>query len=83
ITKPRQLKKKFASTFHQAQSLVSFYNEDRAPSERRGSLNQSQQQQQSIVHNTSSNPQYHHNEPNSYRQQYTPHYISHDLTTEP
>ncbi|CAF4403510.1 unnamed protein product, partial [Rotaria sordida] len=81
------LKKKFASTFHQAQSLVSFYNEDRAPSERRGSLNQSQQpqqlqsqpqqQQQSSVHNTSSNPQYHHNESNSYRQQYTPHYISH------
>ncbi|CAF3107996.1 unnamed protein product [Rotaria sp. Silwood2] len=93
ITKPRQLKKKFASTFHQAQSLVSFYNEDRAPSERRGSLNQSQQQQQnqmqsqqqqqSSVHNTSSNPQYHHNESNSYRQQYTPHYISHDITTEP
>ncbi|CAF1222695.1 unnamed protein product [Didymodactylos carnosus] len=39
ITKPRQLKKKFASTFHQAQSLVSFYNEDRAPSERRSSIN--------------------------------------------
>ncbi|CAF0918642.1 unnamed protein product [Rotaria sordida] len=93
ITKPRQLKKKFASTFHQAQSLVSFYNEDRAPSERRGSLNQSQQpqqlqsqpqqQQQSSVHNTSSNPQYHHNESNSYRQQYTPHYISHDHTIDP
>ncbi|CAF5046222.1 unnamed protein product, partial [Rotaria magnacalcarata] len=76
------LKKKFASTFHQAQSLVSFYNEDRAPSERRGSLNQTQQQQQQnqtqsqqqqqtpTVHNTSSNPQYHHNESNSYRQQY-------------
>ncbi|CAM2711530.1 unnamed protein product [Rotaria socialis] len=93
ITKPRQLKKKFASTFHQAQSLVSFYNEDRAPSERRGSLNQTQQQNQTqsqqqqqqqtpTVHNTSSNPQYHHNESNSYRQQYTPHYVSHD-TTEP
>ena len=46
ITKPRQLKKKFASTFHPAQSLVNFYNEDRAPSERRGSLNQTPQQQQ-------------------------------------
>lgn len=46
ITKPRQLKKKFASTFHQAQSLVNFYNEDRAPSERRGSLTQSQQTSQ-------------------------------------
>lgn len=91
ITKPRQLKKKFASTFHQAQSLVSFYNEDRAPSERRGSLNQAQQQNQTqtqhqqtpTVHNTNSNPQYHHSESNNYRQQYTPHYISHDLTTEP
>jgi hypothetical protein len=98
ITKPRQLKKKFASTFHQAQSLVNFYNEDRAPSERRGSLNQTQQQQQqqqqqqnqtqsqqqSTVHNTSSNPHhYHHHEPNSYRQQYTPHYVSHDHVTEP
>ena len=45
ITKPRQLKKKFASTFHQAQSLVGFYNEDRAPSERRTSINQPQQTQ--------------------------------------
>src|SRR5690349_21371743 len=76
ITKPRQLKKKFASTFHQAQSLVNFYNEDRAPSERRGSLNQplpqqqqqqqqqnqiqSQQQPQPVVHNTSSNPHHYH-----------------------
>jgi hypothetical protein len=97
ITKPRQLKKKFASTFHQAQSLVNFYNEERAPSERRGSLNQPQQQQQNqiqsqqqqqqqqpIVHNTSSNPHhYHHHESNSYRQQYTPHYVSHDFVTEP
>ena len=93
ITKPRQLKKKFASTFHQAQSLVSFYNEDRAPSERRGSINQSQQQNQNqsqqqkqhspIVHNTNSNSHHrHHYELNSYRQQYTPHYISHDLPTE-
>ncbi|CAF1630214.1 unnamed protein product, partial [Adineta ricciae] len=97
ITKPRQLKKKFASTFHQAQSLVSFYNEDRAPSERRGSLtqsqnssNQSQQQQQQpqpTVHSTSSNPHHPlhhlHHESNSYRQQYTPHYTSHDLGKEP
>jgi hypothetical protein len=96
ITKPRQLKKKFASTFHQAQSLVGFYNEDRAPSERRGSLNQSQQQQQqqqqnqiqsqqqqqSSVHNISSNP-HHHDSSNSYRQQYTSHYIPHDHITEP
>jgi hypothetical protein len=84
ITKPRQLKKKFASTFHQAQSLVGFYNEDRAPSERRGSLNQSQQQQnqtqsqqQPTVHNTSTNP-YHHEPSNSYRQPYTSHYTPHD-----
>jgi hypothetical protein len=94
ITKPRQLKKKFASTFHQAQSLVSFYNEDRAPSERRGSLNQSQQQQNQIqsqqqqqpiiVHSTNSNPHHHHHhETNNYRQQYTPHYVSHDLPKEP
>jgi hypothetical protein len=84
ITKPRQLKKKFASTFHQAQSLVSFYNEDRAPSERRGSLNQPQQnqsqQQQPIVHYTNSN---HHHDSNSYRQQYTPHYVAQELITEP
>jgi hypothetical protein len=97
ITKPRQLKKKFASTFHQAQSLVGFYNEDRAPSERRSSLNQSQQQQSQIqsqqqqqqqqpiiVHSTSSNPHHHHHhETNNYRQQYTPHYVSHDLPKEP
>ncbi len=99
ITKPRQLKKKFASTFHQAQSLVNFYNEDRAPSERRGSLNQTQQQQQQnqtqsqsqqqqqqqpVVHNTSSNPHhYHHHESNNYRQQYTPHYVPHDYAAEP
>lgn len=96
ITKPRQLKKKFASTFHQAQSLVNFYNEDRAPSERRGSLNQSQQQQQqqssqqqqqqagsqSNVHSSSSNR--HHHDSTGYRQQYTPHYpTSHDLINEP
>jgi hypothetical protein len=92
ITKPRQLKKKFASTFHPAQSLVSFYNEERAPSERRNSLNQSQQQNQNqsqqqppIVHNTSSTPHHHHhtNESNSYRQPYIPHYPTHDLITEP
>jgi hypothetical protein len=92
ITKPRQLKKKFASTFHQAQSLVGFYNEDRAPSERRGSLNQpqqqqnqiqsQQQQQQSTLHNTSSNP-HHHESSNSYRQPYTSHYTPHDHITEP
>jgi hypothetical protein len=87
ITKPRQLKKKFASTFHQAQSLVGFYNEDRAPSERRGSLKQSQsqnqnqssqQQQQSIVHNP-----HHYDSSNSYRQPYTSHYTPHDSITEP
>jgi hypothetical protein len=93
ITKPRQLKKKFASQFHQAQSLVNFYDEDRAPSERRNSLNQSQQQNQTqtqqqspVVHNTSSTPHHHHhhhNESNNYRQQYTPHYATHDHGTEP
>jgi hypothetical protein len=98
ITKPRQLKKKFASTFHQAQSLVGFYNEDRAPSERRGSLNQSQsqsqqqnqsqsqqqQQQQPIVHNPSSNPHYQHDSSSSsYRQPYTSHYTPHEYITEP
>jgi hypothetical protein len=99
ITKPRQLKKKFASTFHQAQSLVNFYNEDRAPSERRGSLNQLQQQQQQqqqqnqtqsyqqqqpSVHNTTSNPHhYHHYDSNNYRQPYTSHYVPHDPVTEP
>lgn len=76
ITKPRQLKKKFASTFHQAQSLANFYNDDRAPSERRGSLNQTPQQQQQtqseqqsqqqqqpkqpLVHNTNANPHHYH-----------------------
>ena len=97
ITKPRQLKKKFASTFHQAQSLVNFYNEDRAPSERRGSLTQSQQQNQAqsqqqqqpkaqpTVHSTGStrpHPSHHPYESNSYRQQYTPHYPAHDLVTD-
>jgi len=100
ITKPRQLKKKFASTFHQAQSLVNFYNEDRAPSERRGSLTQSQQSQQQqsssqqaqtptyqqqqsqpTVHSTNSSRIHH--DPNAYRQQYTPHYPTHDLITDP
>jgi hypothetical protein len=90
ITKPRQLKKKFASTFHQAQSLVGFYNEDRAPSERRGSLNQpqqqnqnqsqqdqQQQQQQSIVHNP-----HHYDSSSSYRQPYTSHYTPHEHINE-
>ena len=96
ITKPRQLKKKFASTFHQAQSLVNFYNEDRAPSERRGSLTQAQQQNQApsqqqqtkvqpTVHSTGStrpHPSHHQYESNSYRQQYAPHYPAHDLVTD-
>lgn len=98
ITKPRQLKKKFASTFHPAQSLANFYNEDRAPSERRGSLNQtpqqqqqqqnqssqSQQQQQPIVHTTNPTPHhYHHYDSSSYRQPYSSHYIPYDHGTEP
>lgn len=70
ITKPRQLKKKFASTFHQAQSSVNFYNEERAPSERRGSFtqsqqqeNQSQQQSQPVVHSTNSNSHHYYRQP--------------------
>ena len=94
ITKPRQLKKKFASTFHQAQSLVGFYNEDRAPSERRSSLNQnqqqnsnqSQQQQQpppSSVNNSSSNSHYHDSSGTSYRQPHSSYYTPHDHIIEP
>ncbi|CAF1387380.1 unnamed protein product, partial [Adineta steineri] len=86
---PSQLARKYANIAPiWSQSLVSFYNEDRAPSERRSSVNQPQQsqiqsQQQPIVHSTSMNPHNHHHESNSYRQQYTPHYVSHDLAKEP
>lgn len=86
ITKPRQLKKKFASTFHQAQSLVGFYNEDRAPSERRGSFGQSQQQQPPPLQQQQQSQQQsstNYDPSNSYRQQYTSHYTPHDHITEP
>ncbi|CAF0821488.1 unnamed protein product [Adineta steineri] len=88
ITKPRQLKKKFASTFHQAQSLAGFYNDDRAPSERRGSLTQAQQnknenQVQSTQQSQSSTHTPHHYESSSsYRQPYTSHYSPRDPNIE-
>ncbi|CAF1397505.1 unnamed protein product [Adineta ricciae] len=96
ITKPRQLKKKFASTFHQAQSLVGFYNEDRAPSERRGSINQSQasssssQSQQQQQQNSKSNQQtpltlhnsHHYDSSSNYRPTYSSHYTPHDSNAE-
>ncbi|UJR13268.1 hypothetical protein I4U23_000288 [Adineta vaga] len=98
ITKPRQLKKKFASTFHQAQSLVGFYNEDRAPSERRGSINQSQpsssssssqiQQQSSKTNHSSQQPQltihnpHHYDSSSNYRPTYSSHYTPHESNIE-